>query len=369
MRILYITTIGGTMHFFKSFIKKLITDGNTVDIASNITASPVPDCYKEWGCTTFQISCSRSPLSFGNIKAVNEIKRLVTQTHYDIIHCHTPIAAACTRLACRNARKTGTKVIYTAHGFHFYKGAPLKNWLLFYPVEKICSYFTDALITINTEDYELSKRKFTAKNIYYVPGVGINVNKFANTKIDRVSKRNEIGVPENAFLLFSAGELNVNKNHQIVLKAMAQLKDKNLHYAIAGSGDQKVALLALAKNLGLEKQFHLLGYRTDVAEIYKAADVYLLPSIREGLNVSVMEAMASGLPCIISDIRGNRDLVDDGNGGYLVKPLDDKGFAEKIAFIKTHNGISIYNRKKVIKFDVNIINNDVINIYKNLMLH
>ena len=145
---------------------------------------------------------------------------------------------------------------------------------------------------------------------------------------------------------------------------MAQLKDENLHYAIAGSGDQKVALLALAKNLGLEKQFHLLGYRTDVAELYKTADVYLLPSVREGLNVSVMEAMASGLPCIISDIRGNRDLIDDGKGGYLVDPLNPEVIAIKILEIKKYvQEFGSNNNKKAEHFNANIINSEMLKIY------
>lgn len=366
MRILYVTTIGGTMHFFKSFIHKLISEGHIVDIASNmIIQSPVDDCYKEWGCKLFQISCSRSPLNKGNIDAIREIKKLVSENRYDIVHCHTPIAAACTRLACRNVRKTGTKVIYTAHGFHFYQGAPLKNWLLFYPVEKLCSYFTDVLITINKEDYKFAKSKLTTPNIQYVPGVGIDVDRFANTIIDTKKKRAEIGVPEQAYMLLSVGELNVNKNHQIVLKALAQLKGTNIHYVIAGRGNQYNNLLTLASHLDIADQFHLIGHRDDVAELYKAADAYLLPSIREGLNVSVMEAMASGLPCIISDIRGNRDLIDEGKGGFLVNSMDERAFAEKITNLKPYcSNFGKYNAQKARIYNVKRINEEMKTIYQ-----
>ena len=156
MKILYITTIGGTMNFFQSFIQRLVQEGHTVDIACNNTTSKVAGFYYELGCNVYAIQTSRSPLNKGNIRAIRQIKTLVENNHYDIVHCHTPIAAMCTRIACRRARKQGTKVFYTAHGFHFYKGAPLKNWLVYYPVEKICSYFTDILITINREDYALS---------------------------------------------------------------------------------------------------------------------------------------------------------------------------------------------------------------------
>lgn len=364
MHILYITTVGGTMRFFRSFINKLILEGNSVDIATNMSLSPVPDYYMEWGCRCFQISCTRSPLNKGNFDAIRELQEIVTQTHYDIVHCHTPIAAACTRIACRKARKAGTKIIYTAHGFHFYKGAPLKNWLLFYPVEKLCSYFTDVLITINTEDFAFAKKKFSIRTIEYVPGVGIDVKKFADTKIDIKMKRKEIGVPETAFLLLSVGELNINKNHQIVLKALAHLHDKKIHYLLAGRGDLKSELLLLADKLGISEQFHLLGYRTDINELDKIANVFVLPSIREGLNVSVMEAMASGRPCIVSDIRGNRDLIDNEKGGYLVDPLNENDIVEKIQKMREGNtSFCLYNSIKARRYNVDDINKRLHEIY------
>ena len=179
MKILYVTTIGTTMGFFKSFIKKLSDDGNQVELACNNTAN-VPEFYVENGFKIHSIDCSRAPINKGNFKAVNQLKKIVENGHFDIVHCHTPIAAACCRIACRKVRKNGTKVIYTAHGFHFYKGAPFINWLVYYPIEKICSHFTDVLITINTEDYALAQKKMKAKSIQYVPGVGIDTEKFTN---------------------------------------------------------------------------------------------------------------------------------------------------------------------------------------------
>ena len=224
----------------------------------------------------------------------------------------------------------GTKVFYTAHGFHFFKGAPLKNWLIYYPVEKFCAKYTDVLITINKEDYELAQKKIHAKKVCYVPGVGIDLEKIRSVQADRNEVRKSMGVPEDCVLLLSIGELNVNKNHQVVVKVLAKLGNKNVHYAIAGVGDQKENLLNLAKELGVENQFHLLGYRTDALKLYHGADVYVFPSFREGLSVSMMEAMASGLPIVCSKIRGNEELVEDGKGGYLFSSSNEVALTDSL---------------------------------------
>lgn len=365
MKILYVTTIGSTMTFFKSFIKDLTDSGNQVDIAANTDLTPVPEFYNDLDCKVFKISCTRSPLNFGTVKAIKQIIKLVAENQYDIVHCHTPIAAMCTRLACMGARKKGTKVIYTAHGFHFYKGAPLKNWLMFYPIEKICSLWTDILITINKEDYELAKNKFKAKRTEYVPGVGIDIHRFADTVIDKSEKRKELGVPDDCFMLLSVGEHNKNKNHEIVIRALASLKNDKIHYVIAGRGILKDYLENLARELHIENQVHLIGFREDVAEIYKAADVYLLPSIREGLNVSVMEAMSSGLPCIVSDIRGNRDMIDE-TCGYLCNPFKVSDFSEAITNLIDRNTEELKNsaQERAKMFNVAEINEKILKLYK-----
>lgn len=365
MKILYITTVGGTMRFFKNFIRELLDAGHTVDIATCENAvTQVPDYYREWGCTVYQISTSRSPFKMGNLKAIKQIRKIVSENGYEIVHCHTPIAAACTRLACRSLRKKGVKVFYTAHGFHFYKGAPKKNWLIYYPVEKLCARMTDVLITINKEDYEFAKKKLKAGRIEYVPGVGIDVAKFAETQVDVAEKRREIGVPEDAFLLLSVGELNANKNHETVIRAVASLQDPHIHYAIAGKGGLRDYLIELAASLGIGEQVHLIGYRRDVAELHRAADVFVLPSHREGLNVSTMEALASGMPVICSNIRGNVDLVDE-NGGALFNSHSVSECAEAIRRIQEFDcaAISKYNRNAARKYEVGAINAQIWKIY------
>lgn len=330
MKILYVTTLSLTINsFLIPHIRMLIKEGHHVDLACNVDV-PIRCDLINLGCKVNTLPFSRSPLSINNMNAYKQLKRVISEDNYDIIHCHTPIAAACTRIACRKARVKGTKVIYTAHGFHFYKGAPLKNWLIYYPIEKLCSRWTDVLITINREDYQRALRKMHAGQVEYVPGVGVDVVKYVNTIVDKLEKRREIGVAENAFLLLSVGELNTNKNHEVVIRAIAILNNSNIHYVIAGKGDLQDYLMELAKELGISEQLHLIGYRQDVAELYKISDVFVFPSLREGLPVSVMEAMASGLPIICSKIRGNSDLVQNGKGGLLFNPKQWRELAEMI---------------------------------------
>lgn len=351
------------MRFFKQLIKELVEEGHTVDIAANTSISNVPDEYIELGCKVFPISCTRNPFEKGTLTAIKQLKQIVSEGNYDLVHCHTPIAAMCTRLACRKARKTGTKVVYTAHGFHFYKGAPLQNWLLYYPIEKFCAHFTDVLITINKEDYALAQKKMKAKKVEYVPGVGIDVAKFANTVVDRDLKRDEIGVPRDAFMLLSIGDLNQNKNHETVIKALAEMNDSSIHYVIAGKGNKKDYLEKLADEKGVN--LHLLGFRGDIPELDKTADVFIFPSYREGLSVSVMEVMASGLPIICSRIRGNTDLVDE-NGGLLFDPMSIAECAEVIRKIKFSDLVSMseYNNNTAQKYEFETINTHMKEIYR-----
>ncbi len=371
MRILYVTTISLTMNtFFKPHIQMLTEEGNTVDIACNAKDLQLDLLYEELGCNFFQIDFSRSPLSVDNIKAYRQLKKIVEEGGYDIVHCHTPNAAVITRLVCRKIRKKDkTRVFYTAHGFHFYKGAPILNWLVYYPVEKICSKFTDVLITINNEDYELANAKFKTKKVYYVPGVGIDLSRFKNVKTDKNAIRREIGAPEDAVLLLSVGELNKNKNHQAIIKALHKLDNQNIHYAIAGEGDEKDNLIRLAKELSVEKQIHLLGYRKDVIELYYSANAFCFPSHREGLGLAAIEAMACGVPVIASDNRGTRSFVKHLENGFLCMNNSIESYVEAIKCLlydtKLKEHILNEAHETVEKFSLENILLNMNEIYKN----
>ena len=320
-KVLFTATI--TLHiktFHLPYLKWFKEQGYEVHVAAknDFINEPciIPNCDKY-----YDIKFARFPFSKVNINAYKELKKLIQENNYDIIHCHTPVAGVLTRLAAKNSKNT--TVIYTAHGFHFFKGAPLVNWLIYYPVERFCARYTDKLITINKEDYKRAKRFKLHKNgkVYYVPGVGINLEKIQNLKVDIKQKKTEIGILEDIPVLLSVGELIKRKNHETVLKALSQIKDKNFVYLICGRGVLMEHLQNLTKQLGLESEVKFLGFRKDIAEICKIADLFIFPSYQEGLPVALMEAMAAGLPVIASNVRGNRDLIEKEN---LFEPNDVK---------------------------------------------
>ena len=366
MNILYITTVSGTMDFFIDQITDLIQKGNHVDLACNIDVGPVNSVYNTLECQIYNLACSRH-LSVKEIKkTITQIKRIVKNNQYDIVHCHTPIAAACTRIACK---KLPVKVIYTAHGFHFYKGAPLKNWLIYYPIERFCAKWTDVLCTINSEDFALASEKMQAGEVIYVPGVGIDLNLFSISEERRTRKRQEVNIPEDAKVILTVGNLNANKNQSLIIEAMSKMKRDNLYLLIAGVGDLKEELEQLAKSYDLSDRVKLLGYRTDIGELYSTADVVCHPSKREGLSVTIMESMACGLPVICSDIRGNRDLIVNGKGGYLCKSNDVNAFQaalDKVLFEKEENNMGEYNRNRIQKFSKDEVIPQIERVYMEL---
>ena len=274
----------------------------------------IPYCDK-----FYDINFARFPFSKANIKAYKQLKKIIKENNYNIIHCHTPVAGVLIRLAARNSKDT--TVIYTAHGFHFFKGAPLLNWLIYYPVERFCARFTDKLITINKEDYKRAQHFKLRKNgkVYYVSGVGIDIEKIRNTKVDVQQKKKELGIPENLPVLLSIGELIKRKNHETVLIALSKLKSYDFVYLICGRGILAEYLQEQVKQLGLTDKVKFLGFRKDIAELCKTADLFIFPSYQEGLPVALMEAMAAELPAIASNVRGNRDLISKAN---LFEPDD-----------------------------------------------
>ena len=322
-KVLFVATVVKThmMQFHIPYLKMFQEMGWETAVASKNDYENPEDCVIPYCDTYYDIPFARLPWKLSNIRSYKMLKRIIDEGNYDIIHCHTPVGAMIARLAALSARKKGTKVIYTAHGFHFFKGAPLLNWLLFYPAEWLLAPVTDVLITINKEDHARALKHLCAKRIEYVPGVGIKTEKFWDLAIQRDAKRQSLGYGEKDFLLLTVAEMTANKNHITILKALALLKDReefrNMHYLICGRGEMWASLEESAKELGISDHVNFLGYRTDAPELYKASDLFLFVTLREGLSVALMEAMSSGMPIVCAKIRGNTDLIDDGVSGVF----------------------------------------------------
>ena len=281
--------------------------------------------------------------------------------------CSTPIGGALARLAAK--KKNISPVLYEAHGFLFFKGAPLINCTVYKWEEEILAHWTDVLITITEEDYQAAQKLKlrSGRKPYLVHGAGVNVGVTVN--VDRAEKRRSIGVPENAFLIVSAGELNKNKNTKVIVRALQKID--GAHYVACGVGPEKNNLEKLAQELGVFDRFHLLGYRTDMPEIMACADVFTMMSFREGMPRAILEAMDLGLPCVGSNTRGIRDLIDV-DGGYICQPTDSTGFAE--AFIKLKENQEMgkkmgeHNKEKAKNYSAEIVRKELLEIYRTTLL-
>jgi len=370
-KVLFITNMANKIG---SFSIASINAAHSADISFhmaacwNLTGNELEKLQKDFNVQLHHINLVRSPYSLQNYKAFKQLVKVIHDEHIDYIHCNTPTGGLLGRLAGKKCKVK--KVIYQAHGFHFYKGAPKKNWLLYYPVEKWLARYTDALITINQEDYALAKSKMKLRNggnVYYVPGVGIDTAQYNNETSSREKKRIELGIPKNAVVLISVGELNANKNNRVIISAMEQLKRDDVHYFLCGVGEMETSLRKQADEAGLHNNVHFLGYRNDIKELYKMADCFVMSSFREGLSRSIMEAMASGLPCIASRIRGNTDLLENSEGGFLCDPTDISAYAEKINLLAgdaaMREAMGRNNLIAVQKFSTETVTDEIRKIY------
>lgn len=371
MKILFVATVvkKHIMEFHIPYLKMLKEMGwETAVAAKNDYANPA-ECNIPFCDTYYNIPFERKPLYPQNIKAYYALKKIIDNNDYDIIHCHTPVGGFLARLAAMKARKTKTKVIYTAHGFHFFKGASFINWLAYYPIERILAHQTDVLITINKEDFNNAKQ-FKAGKVVYVPGVGIDIAKNNEITCTPEKKRKELGLQKDDFVLLSVGELISRKNHIAVIKALGRMKQKNIlsniQYVICGSGKLLSKLENKVKCLDLSNHVHFLGYRKDICEIMKCSDLFVFMSLQEGLPVALMEAMSCNLPVICSDIRGNTDLVLNGKNGAIIH---NNIFEIEQEIIRLKNDIKLrayYSNmaKQAVKsYDLNITRNDIRKIY------
>ena len=362
-KVLFVATVVKThiMEFHLPYLRLFKKNGWETAVAARNDYENPADCVIPYCDRYYDLPFARSPWNADNGRAYKALKVLVDAEKYDIIHCHTPMGAALTRLAARQTRKQGTKVFYTAHGFHFYKGAPAINWLLYYPIERWLARYTDVLITINKEDYERA-RYFCAGKVCYVPGVGIDLTRFQPDRGGRAAKRAELGLGAEDFVLLSVGELIPRKNHEVVLRALALLRQQgeadDIRYLICGRGDCAEKLKHLTEELGISDCVSFLGYRNDIQAICGCSDLFLFMSRQEGLPVALMEAMACGMPTICSNIRGNVDLVEDGISGAVVQSTPAE-VAEAICRLRADGALrarlAAAAREQVKRFDLTTV--------------
>ena len=340
--------------------------GYEVHLAANYR--DFKDDPEKYGVILHHIDIARSPFHKQNLTAYKQMMELLKKDKFDVIHCNTPVGGLLGRVC---GAKTGVrKILYTAHGFHFYKGAPWINKTVFKFIEKRLAHQTDAILTMNREDFDTAQCfRLRTKNgkVYFVHGVGIDSQTLRETTVNKDALRSELGIPKEAVLLISVGELNKNKNNKIVIEALGGLKRQDIHYIVCGAGGEEENLQQLATQVGTEKQVHFLRYRTDIPQLLKAADIFVLTSFREGLSRSIMEAMAAGLPCMVSNIRGNVDLIQESKGGFLCSPQDSKYFAEKLDELASDEQLRLrmgaFNLQAVESYDVQNVKREMMDIY------
>lgn len=330
-RVLLTCTDLMTIQFMVPHIRYLAENGFCVELACSVVGDRLDDVKNAVGdvAKIHTLRLERSPFSPNNLKGYGDLKKLLKENTYDVIWTNEPVMGVMTRFAARKARKNGTKVIYMAHGFHFFKGAPLINWLMWAPTEIIMSHFNDVLVTINWEDYNWAKKHTHAPVIKHIDGIGVD---FSNREgvVSREEKRTQLNIASEDILVLSVGELQKRKNHQAIIHAIARLNNPNIKYAICGQGELEDYLKKLVSSLKLDKQVFFLGYRQDIPEIMSACDIFAHPSIREGLGLASLEAMASGLPLVTSNVQGVPDYVENGVTGYMCAPMDFDAYAENL---------------------------------------
>lgn len=308
----------------------------------------------------YDIAIHRSPFSFQNIKAIFQLKKLIDKERYDLIHCHTEMGGVCARLAAIAARRRGTKVIYTSHNYPFYKGASWIAWIVFYNIERLLAPLTDAVVTINEEDYQITcKHKFAAGPNYKIDGVGVNLERFSPVTIEqKYSLRSELGIAKDAFVILYTAQFIPRKNHEMIIGHAAELKEfiPTLKIMFAGNGPILEDMKLLAESLGVTDCIDFLGGRGDIDRLCRIADIHVATSKLEGQGINNIEAMACGCPLVVSRVRGHRDVCIEGKNGFLFdldKPQDMTAAIIRLYKDKRlYETISEFNKKDASRFDV-----------------
>ena len=370
MKLLFILNIANRLNSF-SYSSMLAAKQLGIDfqIAGNwgySSEDEKKEDEKRHGIRIHQIDFYRNPFHPGNIKAFRQLGSLMERERYNAVHCNTPVGGLLGRI-CAKQRRVNT-VIYSAHGFHFYKGAEFFNRTVIKFTEIILARWTDAIITMNEEDSQAA-RKFYLRNagkVYKTHGVGIDTDQYINVTANRENYCKDLRIHPESIIMISVGDLIERKGYEVSIQAMENIKKFNVCLLICGEGPMQSKLKALCRQLDLEKQVRFLGFRNDIKELLSISDVFILSSKQEGLPRSLMEAMASGLPCIVSGIRGNVDLLEDGKGGFLCEPNNQLMFSEsmmKLFDSELRQRMGKANIRRISEFSMNRVIEEMVEIY------
>lgn len=368
-KVLFVATVTRHINAFHiPYLKRFKEQGYEVDVASR-GEEKIEYCDKH-----FDLPFERFPLKTNNIKAYKELKKIINDNHYDIIHCHTPVGGVLARLAARKERKKGTKVLYTAHGFHFYKGAPLLNWLIYYPIEKIMAHYTDCLITIVNEDFEFAKKHLKAKEIKHINGIGMNTKRFTEeiTEEQKSKLRKELRISEKDIIFSYVAELNKNKNQILLIKTIEKLikENENIKLLLIGDGTYMEKYKNEVEKRELQNNVIFLGKRKDIPEILSITNIYVASSKREGLPLNIMEAMYVGLPVIATNNRGHKELIENEEIGVLLEKNTVKEMTSKIKELlqnfEERKELGKCAKKIVQKYTIENVKEEMKKVYENI---
>lgn len=352
-KVLYVATVlSHVCQFHLPYLKMFQERGYEVHVAARDNLAEKNGLQLKYADKSFEVPFQRSPFSIRNIKAYKQLKQLINENKYDLIVCNTPVGGILTRMAAKKTRKQGTKVIYMAHGFHFYKGAPKKNWMIYYPIEKHFAKRCDMVVTINEEDYLFAREHFLGR-VERIHGVGVDSCRYMSIDAKcRLARKTNFGYSQSEFIVLVVGELLPNKNQMQVIKAIEQVKTthSNIKLLVAGNGNERNNLENYVKEHQLEENIEFLGYCTNLEDYQCFVDVGVSCSIREGLGLNVIESMMSGNTFIATKNRGHNELIKDGYNGFLVDIHDSKTLAERLIFLMENQDIKRQMENNAIEF-------------------
>ena len=374
-RVLFVATVvrKHINEFHVPYMKLFHDNKWIVDVVAKNDFIPKDKICIPYADNFFEVEFDRKPWSIANIEAYRKLKKIIEANKYDLVICNTPVGGAISRLA---GHGENCKILYIAHGFHFFKGNSIIKNFVFRNIESWLAKYTDALVTINNEDYQAASKFTYNKNgkAFLINGIGCDIDNITSVSVDKAKKRDELSIDVNSFVVMTTAEMIPRKNYEVALKAFALANIRNSVYLVCGDGELNKKLKGLAKYLGIEGQVKFLGYRNDIAELLAISDVFLFTSLQEGLGISIIEAESAGVPVITSNVRGSKDCVVNGKTGYTYNPRDINGFAEGLKKIhdmgEIKRGDMVAAAKEyAMQFDISKSIKQMMQVYEYLGIH